>query len=182
MRASTHEFVYILLVSDAVVYVPWQPSEIQNLPKELRGREHIAFYRPIQMFDDRVAGFKAEFTREPSSSAVEGVPLAVQPKLRLTDGLAKPVAGAACIAMLVSKNGETFPSGHQFLTEGGRAKRLVRPVSAHFGGRFAAPSLDEESALNVTLTDQNGELEYEGLAFGVRGNIGDQSEKGLNTL
>ena len=107
---------------------------------------------------------------------MEGIILDPQPKITIQNiGNGTGLKGIPFFAVLAGyeENGVEyyFPHEFQYQEEGTYNKRLFKPIAAKYNENYSDPFADW--LYKPYLTDQEGNLHFEGLAFTVQGNLGE---------
>ena len=165
---------YIVFISDNSVMASWHypPSmrfEIPNYPLL-----KVPIWLDLENYNGRIINIVN--IAELPNSVMEGIALEPQPTIQLLNGVYKyPVPNIPVFAVLIGYEDDGveyyFPRKFQYYEPGTYNKRLIKPIAAEYNKNYTDPFADW--LYEPYLTDQNGEIQFNGLAFTTQGNTGN---------
>lgn len=164
IEGSTYGYANIFFVCEGKVVARWGP-DVTPLVSDFK---LPVFFQPIQL----VTTVKnVTVVGSVSNTVQEGVPLAVQPTIRVADASGNPIANKMVIAMVVTAYDDVLPNGYIRNNASMTNKYLNKPIAGTYSVNFT--DLFTENNYFVPIkTDATGRLKFRDLGFSVRGSIG----------
>ena len=165
--------LYIVFICDGSImrswhYPPSMNSELMYYPL-VKPPIYINAenYEPLAVNITNIANLQ--------TTIIEGNILNPQPIISIINRIRNfPIVNVPVFAVLVGYEEEGvlhyFPEHLQYQEIGTYVKRLIKPVSAIYHENFTDPFADW--LFTPKLTDLQGQVEFEGLTFTIKGNLG----------
>ena len=162
---------YIVFVCDGSVLTSWHypvsmDFEVNNLP---------LVKTPIWLSTDILYSISINNVDLLSETIIEGEIINPQPEIKITDmntGLG--ISGAPVFAVLLGYEDQGvenyFPQKYEYQQVGTYNKQLIKPIAAEYHQNYTDPFA--EWLFKPKLTDSNGLVQFEGLTFTTKGNLG----------